>query len=240
VTGPDPSAGVFTTLLARGGTPVAAAAHVARIAASIRSLYDVEVDEAALVDLVEDAVAPLPGTTRVRVDHLPGGPTPYTVTTTALPERPREPWRLVVRRVPGGWGPHKWRDRSLLQAWTDADDAAVDPLLVDEHDVLLETGRGNVFVVRAGVVATPPLDGRILPGVTRDLVLGLLAGIGVPHQERAIDRSELSACDEVFVTNALGGVRRVATCDDLAWEAGPVARAVDAALEEQWDRDAPA
>jgi para-aminobenzoate synthetase/4-amino-4-deoxychorismate lyase len=231
---PDPAAGVFDTLLVQGGVPVALDAHLARLAASARTLYDVTLDLDALAGEVR-AVAARSPLQRVRTDVVPGaGP---SVHARPLAERPRGPWHLDVRRLPGGWGAHKWRDRSGLEAWTDPSDPATDPLLVDEDDLLLETARGSVFVVSGSVVVTPPLDGRILPGVTRAAVLALLPGLDVEHHTRPVGAAELAEADEVFVTGSVGGVRPVATCDAAGpWPTGPVTRAVDDALEGSWVR----
>jgi para-aminobenzoate synthetase/4-amino-4-deoxychorismate lyase len=114
-------------------------------------------------------------------------------------------------------------------------DPALDPLLVDEDDLLLETGRGSVFVVQDREVSTPPLDGRILPGVTREAVLRILEGLGIDAQVRPVALRELTQATEVFVSSSIGGVRSVATCDVAGpWPAGPVTRAVDEALEREW------
>ncbi len=61
--------------------------------------------------------------------------------------------------LPGGLGPHKWIDRDLV--------AGTEPLIVDLSGEVLESGRGNVFIVEGDTLVTPPTDGRILPGVTR-------------------------------------------------------------------------
>ncbi len=231
---PDPEVGVFDTLLVQAGEPVALAAHLARLAASVRELYDVVLDVTALAREVSATAAstgsPLQ---RVRVTFVPG--TGLSVDAQPLAARPRQPWHLVVRRLPGGWGGHKWRDRSPLEAGTDPADPAVDALLVDEDDRLLETARGSVFVVRDSEVATPPLDGRILPGVTRAAVLPILEGLGVAGRVRPITLDELTQATEVFVSSSIGGIRPVATCDLAGpWPAGPVTRAVDEALEREW------
>jgi para-aminobenzoate synthetase/4-amino-4-deoxychorismate lyase len=225
----DPAAGVFDTILVQDGWPVSLTAHLGRLAGSVRALYGVVLDRAELETRVRSAASGH-HLARVRIGYTTAtGP---EVVPTTLTERPRSPWHLVVRRVPGGWGEHKWQDRAALAAGPDPD---ADPLLVDEDDLLLETGRGNVFVVRLGEVATPPLDGRILPGVSRATVLELLADAGVPCQERSVPLAALGEADEVFVTNAIGGVRPVATVDGVgAWAAGPVTRAADASLERCW------
>jgi para-aminobenzoate synthetase / 4-amino-4-deoxychorismate lyase len=138
----------------------------------------------------------------------------------------------VEHRVAGGLGEHKWLDRSLVDTWRDPGDPDTDALLVDEESHLLETGRGNVFVVRDGVVSTPPLDGRILPGVVRARVVAALGTLGIRCLEQAVTLAELTEADEVFVTNAIGGVRPVAACRDVgAWPHGPVTRAVDDEVE---------
>jgi len=241
VTGlPDPAAGVFDTLLVQAGVPVALDAHLRRLTASVRELYGVTLDQEALASDVSTAAASGPALQRVRLVFVPGAA--VSVEAAPLAARTRGPWHLVVRRVPGGWGSHKWCDRSLLEEWRDPGDPSVDPLLVDETDHLLESGRGNVFVVGDGEVATPPLDGRILPGITRDAVAGILAGLGIGCRSRPVPLVELAAAGEVFVTSSIGGVRPVATCDVAGpWATGPVTRAVDAALERTWvgRRDAP-
>ena len=230
MTGPDPAAGVFDTLLVQGGRPVAAAAHLARLTASAREVYDVRLDEQELADRVLGA-ADAHHLARLRGEVVPGAEPAIAVTDLA--ERPRAPWHLVVRRVPGGWGRHKWQDRALLAPPGPPGDT--DLLLVDEEDRLLETARGNVFVVRDGEVSTPPLDGRILPGVTRATVLALLSDLGVGISNQAIRLTDLAAADEVFATSAIGGVRPVVSCASVGeWPLGPVTHAVDEALEQVW------
>ncbi len=230
---PDPRVGVFDTLLVQDGAPVALGAHVLRLVTSVRDVYGVPLDADALAEEVSAAARVGPALQRVRLVFTPAAG--VSVEARPLVARPRGPWHLVVRRLPGGWGGHKWCDRELLEGWADPTDASVDPLLVDEDDHLLESGRGNVFVVHDGEAATPPLDGRILPGVTRDAVVGILSGLGLTHRSRPVALDELVTATEVFVTSSIGGVRTVATCDvGGPWAAGPLTRAVDEALERTW------
>jgi para-aminobenzoate synthetase / 4-amino-4-deoxychorismate lyase len=229
----DPDCGVFDTMLARDGVVVDAPAHLGRLSSSVRRLYGVHLDLAELADRVDATVAGTTGWQRVRVTYEPrkdGGRA--GVATQPLPERLRAPWTLEVHTVAGGLGEHKWIDRSVIDAWRDPAEPDTDALLVDEGSLLLETGRGNVFVVHDGVVATPPLDGRILPGVVRARVLAALGRLGIRRLERGVTLAELAAADEVFVTNAVGGVRPVAACRDVGtWPHGPVTHAVDDEVE---------
>jgi len=61
-----------------------------------------------------------------------------------------------------------------------------------------EGGGANVFMIRDGVLITPPVTDDILEGITRDALLRLAGDLGVRVQQRPIDRTELFIADEVF------------------------------------------
>jgi branched-chain amino acid aminotransferase len=59
----------------------------------------------------------------------------------------------------------------------------------------------NFFLIRNGVVVTPPITENILEGITRSTVMTLLRGeFGLEVVERPIDRTELYLADEAFFT----------------------------------------
>ena len=62
-----------------------------------------------------------------------------------------------------------------------------------------EASAANLFMVRDGVLITPPVSDDILEGVTRKAILTLAADLGIPTEVRSVDRSELYVCDEVFL-----------------------------------------
>jgi branched-chain amino acid aminotransferase len=62
-----------------------------------------------------------------------------------------------------------------------------------------EASAANMFVVRDGVLLTPPVNDDILEGVTRRAVLELAATFGIPVESRSIDRSEIYVADEMFL-----------------------------------------
>ena len=62
-----------------------------------------------------------------------------------------------------------------------------------------EASAANMFVVRDGVLLTPPVNDDILEGVTRKAVLELAATFGIPVEVRSIDRSEIYVADEMFL-----------------------------------------
>ena len=101
------------------------------------------------------------------------------------------------------------------------------PLLVDEDGSVLEASRGNLFVVRDGVLVTPPADGRILPGVTRRRVLQLAAALDIPVREEAVALERLADAAEVFVTGAVRGIEPVRGCDGVVFgREGPTTAAL--------------
>ncbi|MBW9214798.1 chorismate-binding protein [Mumia sp. zg.B53] len=207
---PDSAAGIFDTLLVRDGRLVDLDHHLARFVRSARSVYGVGLEHEVLAVRARAAAGPLRGSHRLR---LTLDPRTGDVAVTAVPTGavPSDPWTLCPVVLPGGLGDAKWTDRAVLDTlpgapWT----PARDPLLVDEDGTVLETGRGSVFAVFDDGVHTPSLDGRILPGVTREAVLGLLRGRAVPVVERRIALAELAGASEVFVTSAISRVRPVA------------------------------
>ena len=66
-----------------------------------------------------------------------------------------------------------------------------------------EATTSNLFAVREGTVITPGLDAGILPGITRALVMAVLADMGVACTERSLFDVDLDAADELFITSSL-------------------------------------
>jgi para-aminobenzoate synthetase/4-amino-4-deoxychorismate lyase len=146
-------------------------------------------------DLAERCAAAARGhdRARLRIDLVPGEEP--TIVATPLGELGPVILRPVV--VPGGLGPHKWRDRALLQAH-EADDPGSIPLLLDADGYVLEASRASIVVRgRDGLLYTPPDDGRILPGVT-----ARLAGAA----PRVLTLADLDAAEAVFAASALRGL----------------------------------
>ena len=76
-------------------------------------------------------------------------------------------------------------------------------ILYNDNDELTECGACNAFVVKDGVVATPPLDSQILPGITRALALKVLREDGsIPVEERVITMDEVRNADEIWIASS--------------------------------------
>lgn len=125
---------------------------------------------------------------------------------------------------------------SRLPLWLAERSANGEALLVSEPgQQLLETTRANLFVVTAHGLETAP-TGQVLPGIARGIVLELAAEMGVPVQTRAPDARERTRWREVFVTNALRGLRPVCQIDahELPLPGpGTVTRRLQEALDER-------
>jgi branched-chain amino acid aminotransferase len=87
----------------------------------------------------------------------------------------------------------------------------------------------NLFMVRDGVLITPPVTDDILEGITRAGVIEIAAHLGIPVKERQIDRSELYMCDEVFLCGTGAQISPVASVDHRPvgdGRVGPIARQI--------------
>jgi branched-subunit amino acid aminotransferase/4-amino-4-deoxychorismate lyase len=99
---------------------------------------------------------------------------------------------------------------------------ADDVVLTDAAGKILETSVANVWVVRDLVARTPPAPARCLPGVMRDWLLENLPAAGIRVEECDLDVSDIDRADEVWISNAVIGVRRVGRVLDRRWDSWPL------------------
>jgi branched-chain amino acid aminotransferase len=120
---------------------------------------------------------------------------------------------------------------------TDAVRAGFDETLVLTQDGHLAEGSAmNVFLVRDGVLATPPVTDNILEGITRRSILELARDeLGLRVDERPIDRSEIYVCGELFMTGTAAQVTAVTRVDHRpigSGAMGPVTSRLRSLFEE--------
>ncbi|HEU0336641.1 MAG TPA: branched-chain amino acid transaminase [Gaiellaceae bacterium] len=94
-------------------------------------------------------------------------------------------------------------------------------LLTDAGTVADGPGE-NIFVVKNGVIRTPPLSTSILPGITRDCVTTIASELGYVVEEGDLIRADLMLADEVFMTGTAAEVTPVRAIDDVEIGVGPV------------------
>ena len=73
----------------------------------------------------------------------------------------------------------------------------------------------NIFVIRDGVIHTPPLASSVLPGVTRDSVMVLARGLGLEMREQFIPREALYIADEIFFTGSAAEISPISSVDRI-------------------------
>jgi len=201
---PDPAAGVFETILVEDGQPLHVAEHVERLVGSVSALYGSRLDRASLrtsVDAEVDSATAVGahGRARLRVVADPDGSVTLSVEAAGPP--PEDPRVLMPFVLPGGLGAHKWRDRRLLDSLTAAAPGTT-ALLVDTDGLVLEAAYANVWIAEGESLITPPADGRILPGVTRAV---LLQSEPARAREEPLDLDRLRRAGAVFLTSSIAG-----------------------------------
>jgi branched-chain amino acid aminotransferase len=108
---------------------------------------------------------------------------------------------------------------------------AQEAILCDQEGRIAEGSTSNVWCVRGGRVATPPLSVGLLPGITRWRLLQLAADEGIAVDEVELRPADLLAADEVFLTSSIRGVLPVSRVDDRPVPVGPVTRRLVARYE---------
>ena len=105
-------------------------------------------------------------------------------------------------------------------------------ILLDAEGFVAEASGENVFVVRDGVLRTPPPT-NVLLGITRDSILRMAVDKGIPVQERPLTRDELYTADEAFLTGTAAEVTPIREVDNRVigqGRRGPVTSLLQAAF----------
>ncbi len=93
-------------------------------------------------------------------------------------------------------------------------------LALDVNGYLSEGSGENVFVIRDGVITTPPVANSILSGITRDTIMKLAADFGIRVIEAPIARESLYIADEVFAVGTAAEVTPIRALDKIVIGSG--------------------
>jgi D-alanine transaminase len=99
--------------------------------------------------------------------------------------------------------------------------------------LVTEGSSSNMILVKGGRLVTAMADHRILPGITRDVVLKLAREAGLPVEERDVSAMELATADEVLMLATTAEVMPIVQIDDRPvgdGRPGPIGRQLLAAL----------
>lgn len=78
-----------------------------------------------------------------------------------------------------------------------------DAILLNTRGNVAEGCASNIFLVKKNVLVTPSIESGILPGITRDIIIGIARKHKIPLKEKTVTYRDLINSDEVFLTNSL-------------------------------------
>ncbi len=244
--------GVFETIKVIGGRPFALRRHIERLHRSAWGLgLDVPLGESRLRAAIDDLLAATLGgeteTARLRITVTGGVAPPGSGRGTAGPTliiavAPLDPWEPDTVAVTVPWPRNERSAVAGLKTTSYAENVvalaearkvgATEAIMPNLAGDLCEGTGTNVFVVRGGVLSTPPLLAGCLAGVTRALLLEELRDA----DEDNVPMTALLEADEVLLTSSTRDVQPLRVLDgrELPGIEGPVAkRAIDAIADLQ-------
>ena len=104
---------------------------------------------------------------------------------------------------------------------------------LDIHGNLSEGAGENLFIVREGVLYTPPITAAILPGITRLVTIDLAQRLGFVVREENLPRESLYVADEVFMTGTATEIAAIRSVDGIPvadGKRGPITKQLQAAF----------
>ena len=229
--------GVFETLCVYAGVPFAWTRHEARLRRSAEGLGLAPPPSETLRAVAEEVIA---------ANDLDDGRLRITITGGPAPlgsERSDAPPTVIVAATPAKqWPP---AESVVVVPWTRNEHGAVaglkttsyaenvralayahehggsEALFANTRGDLCEATGSNVFLVRDGVVSTPPEGAGCLLGVTRALVLELCRVHHVAHKEVDVAVGAVAESDEAFLTSSTREVQPISRIDGRALPAAP-------------------
>ncbi len=115
---------------------------------------------------------------------------------------------------------------NILLKQTAKDEGALEAILVRDGEVT-EGSASNIFIVIDGIIKTPPKSSRLLPGITRDLIVELATKNNINCIESNFSRTELSTADEIWLTSSTKEVLPIVQLNDEViadGKPGPISR----------------
>jgi branched-subunit amino acid aminotransferase/4-amino-4-deoxychorismate lyase len=219
---------VFETLRTYNGELFRLDEHIDRLCASALAMGLRDPDADQIAAELEDAAQLLRVEAMVRVTLTAGGA--RVVRAARLPAVPN-PFRCATRMfVPPEWLDGTVKHTSRAYSRRAVIESGVEEVLwVDQEGFLLEGTRSNLFAVFGDRLVTPPVDGRLLAGVTRSAIIEAADDAGVPVEVRPIPVSE--PADEMYVASTLKELTAIDELDGRPTTgAGPIGERVLAAF----------
>ncbi len=121
---------------------------------------------------------------------------------------------------------------SVLAKWEVKKAGYDEAVMLDTEGYVAEASGENIFIVRNGILQTPPLT-SILPGITRDSVLTIARKLDIPVKETRFTRDEMYIADEMFFTGTAAEITPVREVDDRrvgTGKPGPITKEIQEAF----------
>ncbi|MCI4354640.1 MAG: aminotransferase class IV, partial [Thermoplasmata archaeon] len=113
---------------------------------------------------------------------------------------------------------------------------ALEAIMLNEAGDVAEGASSNVFVVREGVVSTPPLQAGILAGITREVILEILPTLSIEGFEERLTLPAFLGADEAFLTSTLKEAAPIRSVDGRplgSGRPGPITRRIQSSFRER-------
>ncbi|HET6249941.1 MAG TPA: D-amino acid aminotransferase [Tepidisphaeraceae bacterium] len=127
-----------------------------------------------------------------------------------------------------------------ILAKTQAVSGGYDEAVFIDDDIVTECSASNLFVVMNGALVTHPVGPKVLPGITRAVLLELARELGIVVEERPIRQVEAMAAAEIFITSTTREITWVKSWNDKpagGERCGPVTLALHQAFQERVRND---
>jgi 4-amino-4-deoxychorismate lyase len=241
--------GLFETMLLRNGTIRFVGDHLARLHRGCDRLQIAQCpEESLLVDFdklsrtsregivklivtrgssvrgyrANEALAP----TRIAILYPPPDSAPQVIAlrwcTTRLARNARLAGIKHLNRLEQVLAQNEWRDPAIAEG-----------LMLDTEGEVVSAIASNLFIVSDGVLSTPDLRFCGVRGVMRQQVLTMAQRLGIEVKECSLWGDDILSASEVFLTNAIRGLRTVTALDQHSWKVGSVTSRLTQALETE-------
>lgn len=174
-----------------------------------------------------------------RSHRFPAGPlSPTVFASIAEIEPPSQPETTRVILTPDTrWARRDIKSLMLLSnvlASQEAAEAGADEAVFEEDGVITEGAHTGFAAVRDGALYTHPSGRRILPSITREVVLELCAELGVPVRYEGVPVAELSNFTELMILGTTSEISAVVTVDGNPIHGpGPITRRLQVVFQEK-------
>ena len=116
----------------------------------------------------------------------------------------------------------------------------LEAIMLNDNGEVAECTADNIFLVKRGVLKTPPPHAGILEGITRDVVMELAVAAKIPLQETTLTRHDVYTADECFLTGTAAEIIPVVKCDGRVigtGKPGPITRQLRERFQDAVQQD---